>query len=157
MDSLSSGDMLALATFVLAFSFFIIIALIIGYVITSILLSLMFKKAGESMWKAWVPFYNMWVMFELAGYQGWLSLVLVFAPSVLAPIPVIGTVASIAAVVMFVIVSLNLQKAYNKTWPYILWYIFLPIVWFAILALDSSTYDKTKLGAAMPEFLAKKD
>ncbi|MCR6720687.1 MAG: DUF5684 domain-containing protein [Chitinophagaceae bacterium] len=30
-------------------------------------LAKLFKKAGEESWKAWVPFYNTWVMQKLAG------------------------------------------------------------------------------------------
>ena len=47
------------------FLFFALVAAIIGYVISSLLYMLIFKKAGIDTKKAWIPFYNRWTFFEL--------------------------------------------------------------------------------------------
>lgn len=155
MDSLTPAEATALFAFMAAFSVVFLTILLIGYIISSVLLSLIFKKADEAMWKAWVPFYNMWVLFEIGGYKGWLGVAVPIVASVLASVPFVGFAVAVASFVLYVFVSLNVQKAFGKTGPFILWYIFIPVVWFAILGLDKSEYDKAKLDVVSPEFLAK--
>ena len=146
----------ALLAFMSVFGVLFFLIFAITYIISSLFLSFIFKKAGEDMWKAWVPFYNTWVLFEIGGYQGWAGLAVTIGSSVLSSIPFIGWILAIALYVVSILVSLNIQKAFNKTTPFILLYIFVPIVWLAIIGFDSSQYDKTKLGKAIPEFLGKK-
>lgn len=158
MDYTPNEEAAAAATiaFMAAFGFIFLIIFVITYVISSLLLSFVFKKAGEDMWKAWVPFYNTWILFEIGGYQGWAGLAVSLGASILSAVPFIGWIVSIAALVVSIFVSLNIQKAFNKPPVFILLYIFVPVVWLAIIGFDSSQYDKTKLGKAIPEFLTKK-
>lgn len=129
--------------------------MLIGYVVSSIFLSFMFKKANVDMWKAWVPFYNSWVMFELAGYKGWLAIAALVAAPLLAGIPFIGFVISVAVFILMIMVAVNLQRAYSKQPVFALLYVFLPIVWFGILAFDRSEYDAEKLAPVTPASFAK--
>lgn len=46
------------------------------YVWTSLALMAVFRKAGAAPWKAWVPVWNTWTLFELAGMRGWWAAVL---------------------------------------------------------------------------------
>lgn len=126
-----------------------------SYIITSIIMGFMFKKAGEPMWKAWVPVYNMWVLYELAGYKGWVYLLVVLSVSLLGWIPVIGFIVALAAIAITVMVALNLQRAYGKETVWIILYIFLPLVWMAVIAFDKSSYDKDNMLPAIPEALSK--
>lgn len=126
-----------------------------GYIVTSIIMGFMFKKAGEPMWKAWVPVYNMWVLYELAGYKGWVYLLVVLSVSLLGWIPVIGFIVALAAIAITVMVALNLQRAYGKETVWIILYIFLPLVWMAVIAFDKSSYDKDNMLPAIPEALSK--
>lgn len=41
------------------------------YIAVSIALSNLFQLAGESRWKAWVPFINTVTMWEISGYPAW--------------------------------------------------------------------------------------
>lgn len=123
------------------------------YVIYSSLLMMVFKKAGVESWKAWVPFYNNWIFFELSGYKGWASLAFVAAWA----LPMLGGFASLIALAIFVIVTLNFQRAFGKDWPWILLYVFANPIWLAILAFDSSTYDKSKLEPAVIKELGLKN
>jgi len=132
----------------------IILFLAIGYVITSAFLMVVFKKANVEGWKAWVPFYNTWIMFELAGYKGWTSLLLIASFS-LGQIPFVGWMLYLAILVYTIIVMVNFQKAFSKEWPWIFLYIFLPIVWLAVLAFDGSKYEKEKLSPAILPSIAK--
>lgn len=130
--------------------------IILSYVLTAIILSFIFKKAKVETWKAWVPFYNVWVLFELAGYKGWLSLAIPAASILLSPIPVIGFLAHIATFIAYLIIFLNLQKAFSKETVFIILYIFLPVVWLAIIAFDKSKYDASLLQKVEPEILSNK-
>lgn len=130
--------------------------ILLSYIITAIILSFIFKKAKTETWKAWVPFYNVWVLFEIAGYKGWLSLAIPAAGLLLSPIPVIGFLAHIAMFIAYLLVFLNLQKAFSKEPVFIILYIFLPIVWLAILAFDKSKYDASLLETIEPEILSNK-
>ena len=99
------------------FLFFALITAIIGYVISSLLYMLIFKKAGIDTKKAWIPFYNKWIFFELGGQEGWKSL--------LAFIPYVGKSPYFAILFPFGILSFGLSS----------------LVWFLILGLDSSRWN----------------
>ena len=119
------------------FLFFALIAAIIGYVISSLLYMLIFKKAGIDTKKAWIPFYNKWIFFELGGQEGWKSL--------LAFVPYVGGIISF---VFEIIVVVEISKKLGKS-PYfailypsgILTFGIASLVWFLILGLDSSRWN----------------
>lgn len=46
------------------------------YAWTSLALMAVFRKAGAAPWKAWVPVWNAWTLFECAGMRGWWAAVL---------------------------------------------------------------------------------
>jgi hypothetical protein len=100
----------------------------VAYVVTALLLSRIFKKAGVESWKAWVPVYNSWVLLELGGQQGYWA--------VLALIPVVNIVAAIFMIIAMYHIGLSL----GKSGAFVLLAIFLPLVWLVWLALDKSTW-----------------
>lgn len=101
---------------------------IISYVLYSWMLGKIFKKAGVKAWKAWVPFYNIWIMYKLGNTAGWWTILLF--------IPIINIVAS----VFFYIASHRIGLKLGKSGAFVLWAIFFPLVWFAWLAFDDSTW-----------------
>ncbi|MBI3889665.1 hypothetical protein HY312_03800 [Candidatus Saccharibacteria bacterium] len=120
----------------LIFLFFFVVISIISYVVYSLLLGRIFKKAGVEQWIAWVPFYNFWKTLELGGQQGFWAVLLV--------IPFVNIVASIFLYIAMYNIGLKLQK---EGW-FVLFAIFLPIVWYAWLALDSSKWNEK--GGTLP-------
>lgn len=115
---------------VLFFVYFIVIAAI--YVIHAFLLSRIFKKAGVKQWIAWVPFYNSWKLLELGGQQGFWA--------VLAIIPLVNI---ISAVFMY-IAMYRIGLKFGKSEAWVVLAIFLPTIWMAILAFDSSKWSDKK-------------
>lgn len=115
---------------------FLLIAILIGYVIMSFLLSRIFRKAGVAGWKAWVPVYNTWITYELGGQKGWWALILL--------VPVL----SIVAVVFLYIAMYEIGLKLGKDGYFVLWAIFLPIVWYVWLAFDQSTWNGKKVTTA---------
>jgi hypothetical protein len=115
-----------------------IIAILIGlffaavaYVISALLLSQIFHKAGLPRWIAWVPFYNNWKFLELGGQPGFWA--------VLTIIPVVN----IASYVFIYIAMYHVGLKLGKSGAFVILGILLPIVWFIWLAVDSSKWGDT--------------
>lgn len=115
---------------------FFVVFIIATYIIVSILLGRIFKKAGVASWKAWVPVYNTWVTLELGDQKGWWALVML--------VPIVNLVASVFLYIAMYTIGLRL----GKEGVFILWAIFLPIVWYAWLAFDDSTWKTSPAGTA---------
>lgn len=120
---------LAAATFVFMM-FFVFIVLIITYVVMALLLARIFKKAGVESWKAWIPFYNNWIMYELGDQKGYWAIV--------AVIPVANIISGIFMIIAMYKIGLKL----GKEGVFVLWAIFVPLVWYIWLAVDDSKWQK---------------
>jgi hypothetical protein len=128
LDPAAAGAIAAVLGIVYFFAF------IIGYVVSSLLLGRIFKKAGLPSWTAWVPFYNSWKLLEIGGQQGFWA-VLVIIPFV-----------NIASAIFMYIAMYNIGLKLGKSSTFVLFAIFLPIVWLIWLAVDKSTWNNS-LGA----------
>lgn len=116
---------------------FALIITAISYVVLALLLSRIFKKAGVETWKAWVPVYNSWTLLEMGGQKGFWAILMLVPP------------INIVAVVFQCIAMYNIGLKFGKSGEFVLWAIFLPIVWFAWLAVDDSKWqDKKNKSAA---------
>ena len=130
---------------------FFIVLIVLMYVTVALLLARIFKKAGVKGWKAWVPVYNTWTTLELGGQKGWWSLLTV-APIVTwfsslggsenmwFAISLLTFIVSIVGTVYLYIAMYKIGLRFGKEGYFVLWAIFLPIVWYAWLALDKSTW-----------------
>ncbi len=96
-----------------------------------------FEKAGVEGWKAIIPVYNGWVLAEIAGKPGWWALV-----GLGAIIPLLGIFAGIAAFVLYVLIAIELAKAFGKDTVYAVLLILVPVVGFPILAFSDAKYTK---------------
>lgn len=117
---------------------FIVTFLLIGivvYVVMVISLWKIFEKAGVEGWKAIIPIYNNWVMAEIAGKPGWWALV-----SLGGIIPLVGFIASIAGLVLFILISIELVKKFGKDTGFALLLIFLPVIGYPILGFGDAKY-----------------
>jgi hypothetical protein len=116
-----------------AMLFFVYLIFVLGvYAIHAFLMSRIFKKAGVKQWIAWVPFYNTWKLLELGGQQGFWA--------VLAIIPLVNIVSAVFMYIAMYHIGLKLGK--SDAWVVLA--IFLPTIWMAILAFDSSKWHKQK-------------
>src|SRR6187402_3083513 len=80
-QDMSTADSAEAAGAVVFVMLFMLVCVAISYLITSFLLSRIFKKAGVEEWKAWVPVYNNWIFLELGEQKGFWA-VLAFVPLV---------------------------------------------------------------------------
>ena len=128
----SSTSAAGLGLFVGAMLIFWIIFIIGAYVISSFLMSRIFKKAGVKQSIAWIPIYNAWKMLELGNQQGFWA--------VLALVPLVN----IASMIFLYIAMYNIGKKFGKEDWFIIIAILIPIVWFVWLAFDDSKFNKNK-------------
>jgi len=84
-----------------------------------------FVKAGKPGWAALVPFYNNMVMAEIGGKPSWFGL--------LPLIPYIGIIWSIW-------ILNRLSKSFGKNVGFTLGLLFLPLIFYPILAFGSASY-----------------
>lgn len=117
---------------------FFLISLLFGlaiYVVVSLCLMSIFKKAGVKPWIAWVPYYNTWKMLEIGGQQGFWA--------VLAIVPLVN----IVSVIFTYIAMFHIGKKLGKGDAFVVLAIFLPLVWYIWLAVDKSTWNDTASSA----------
>jgi len=117
----------------------ILLFFIIFYLLSCLPLGGVFKKAGQTTWKAYVPIYNTVILCTISGLSGWLVL--------LTFIPIVGVL------VFIIIVSPSLAKSFNKTGSFAVGLIFLTWIFLMILWLGESRYGGpggTQAGAYQP-------
>lgn len=118
------------------FDFSSLLIPVIAYLVFAVLLMRIFQKAGVEGWIAFVPVYSQWKFLQIGGMPGWISLA---ALGVLIPGP-LGGVAAVILWVFTILAAWGIGMSFWKESWWILVYVFLPIVWFAVLAFDSSSY-----------------
>ena len=84
-----------------------------------------FTKAGQPGWATLIPIYNCYVMLKIASMPGWF-IILMFIPIVNL---VIGIMATIA-----------LAAKFGKSFGFAIGMLFLPFIFFPILAFGNAQY-----------------
>lgn len=109
--------------------FFLVIGLAL-YVFMAICMMKIFKKAGrQDAWAAWIPIYNMFVYYEVAGRPGWWAF--------LGFIPIVGGLISIITII---IGSIDMAKSFGKSEGFGWLLALIPIVGQPMLAFGDATY-----------------
>ena len=99
---------------------------LVAYVLFALALWPTLVKSGRHGWGAFVPFYNTYLMEELAGFSGWLA--------ILFYVPVVN-------LVMGILVARGNGKAFAKGPGFSFWMLWvLPIIGYAILGLGRAKY-----------------
>ncbi len=114
----------AIATSMAVVSVIMIITLIIG-VITIIANWKVFTKAGKPGWTSLIPFYNMYQLFEVAGMNGWMFLLLL--------VPFVNFI-------IIIMLNINLAKAFGKDTGFAIGLILLNPIFMLILAFSDAKY-----------------
>ncbi len=85
----------------------------------------LFVKAGEPGWASLVPIYNAVVLMQISGKPGW-WVILMFVP--------------FANIVVIILMDIGLARNFRRSDAFAIGLIFLPIIFLAVLAFDSSRY-----------------
>ncbi len=117
-----------------------------------------FEKAGEPGWKCLIPIYNAYIFMKIAweGKYFWYMILTALVPGILLGIAAgsrsqafagiagfLMIAAYIALLVISIIALVKLAKRFGKSGAFALGLIFLEPIFIAILAFDSSTYDRS--------------
>jgi hypothetical protein len=94
-----------------------------------------YTKAGEAGWKSLIPFYNVIVLLRIVGRPAWWLLLLL--------VPLVN-------LVVLVIVSVDLAKAFGKGVGFMLGLLLLSFVFLPILGFGSARYHGRPTEAAGP-------
>jgi len=149
-----------------AIGIIILITFLLTYVPIVIGASEVFKKCDIPSWKAYIPIYNFYLMFKLVGLGVWF--VMAFCASIMCKLadligyykhyspfcdcsPVIGpiilliVIQSIINVVICIIFSLRISKAFHYNKLFALGIFFLPNIFWLILGFSNSRFNKRYL------------
>lgn len=133
-EMIDPGAVAAFTGVFLGIMLFTIVFSIAAYVVSSIFLGKIFKKAGVEPWKAWVPVYNTWKTLEIGGQQGFWVL-LMFVP-----------IVNIVALVFYIIAVHNINLKLNYGVGMTVLAIFLPLIWLIVTGLSKNPWNDS-LGA----------
>lgn len=87
-----------------------------------------FVKAGKPGWASLIPLYNAYVLLKIAGKPGWWLFLLL--------IPLVNLVFGF-------LTMLGMAERFGKGAGYALGLIFLPVIFYPMLAFGSSAYSPT--------------
>lgn len=91
-----------------------------------------FKKAGLPGWAAIIPVYNLFATCKMLKISYWWILLI---PAMY--LPLIGWAVGLATNVFF---SIRTSQVFNKGIPFAIGLMFLPLIFYVILAFDKSEY-----------------
>lgn len=115
----------ALGVALLGGMFFFMMIMFAIMVIVIVSLWKVFTKAGRPGWAAIIPYYNQYKMVLIAGKPGW-WFILFFVPFV--------------NLIIMIIVTHELSKAFGKGAGYTIGLIFLPFIFWPMLAFGDAKY-----------------
>ena len=125
--------------------FFILIAFIVLIGLAVAVLQIIghwniLKKGGKPGWGALIPFYNQYLLCDMVGVSPWWVLI-VACSSVLAFIPIIGSLLTFAITIYFLILlNVSLARSFGKEDGYAIGLILLSPVFYLMLGCGSSEY-----------------
>ena len=149
MSTLSDQEMVLVGLFTGAVAIAMLVVSLLYYVITALGLGRMFRKAGEPAWKAWIPVYNLYILFKLCWTTKmfWIWLVVDFAGVLISRLnsdnlilTLIGIVLGIAAIVIMAKKCGHVARAYGRGTGTAVGLFFLPMIFECILGFGESVY-----------------
>jgi hypothetical protein len=112
----------------------LLILYIVLYILFSLPLYAVFKKAGAEAWAAFIPIYNVYVLLKVVGRPGWWLLLFL--------VPILNFI-------ILIIVYNDLSKSFGKGAGFTVGLIFLSVIFLAILGWGSAQYRGPAAGTAM--------
>lgn len=98
------------------------------------------KKANKPGWGALIPIYNQYLLCEITGVNP-LWILIIFACVFLNFIPVVGSIASMASSIYFLILlNISLARSFSKDDSYAIGLILLQPIFYLMLGIDKSKY-----------------
>lgn len=97
-----------------------------------------FKKSGKPGWASIIPFYNKWVLCEVASIEWWFFLGMI-APTIFSILKLssLDTLGTIISLVASFFVNYNVAKKFGKETGFAIGLTLLPFIFFPILGFGS--------------------
>ena len=125
----------------LAATYFLVV--ILYYVGSCVFRMIQFGKAGvQGTWKAWIPFYHIYIEFDLYYKKEyfWVWLALAVLGAVFGSSSALTTIFNLAQAVLMVLFFYNKAKSYGKGGGFTAGLVLLNVVFEGILALGPAEY-----------------
>ena len=122
-NSMMGGYLPIFVTFVVTVAF--LIYFVLFTLVITVSMWKIFVKAGKAGWASLIPIYNSIVMLEIAKLPIWYIL-LMFVP--------------IVNIIISVVIMAKMAKAFGKGTGFVLGMLFLPLIFYPILAFGKSKY-----------------
>ena len=120
--TVDSGAAAALAGFGIVYT----IVMLAVAVLTIVGMWKIFTKAGKEGWKCLIPFYNTYLLFEIAGMNGWMFLIMF--------IPFVGSLIAL------ILLAGGLAKQFGQGTGFAVGLFFLTPIFMMILGFGSAQY-----------------
>jgi len=125
---MGSGD-LSLGMFFLTVYFILFVIFAVVAIFAAVCMWKMFVKAGHEGWKAIIPLYNLYTLFEIVTGNGWYCLIML-----LSGIPYVG-------LFLMILLGYLIGKAYGKSKMFGLVACgVVPIIGYAVIAFGDAQY-----------------
>lgn len=149
MSTLSDQELVIAGLFTGAVLIVTLVVSLLYYVITALGLGRMFRKAGEPAWKAWIPGYNLYILYKRCwtAKMFWIWLVLDFAGMLVNKLrgdnlilSLIVIILGIASIVIMAKHCGRVARAYGRGAGTAVGLFFLPMIFDCILGFGKSVY-----------------
>ena len=143
------GGLAALLGGALIFFILIVIAVVVFQIIATIKV---FKKAGKAGWEAIVPYYNSWVLCEIAGVKWWLFLIMNAATICgILGLVLLEPLAALVGLAGTFAVNYNIALKFGKDGVgYGIGLTLLPVIFYAILGFGDAKFNDVSVSAYGP-------
>ena len=128
-----------LISVILMFLAVVLIICLAIYILSSLGLSKMFKKANQDGWPAWIPIYNTYMLCKITGVNVYWLLIVV-GLYFLTFIPFVGIVAFAASIYFQVLLAVSTARSFGKSDGYAVGLFFLAPIFYMILGYGNSAY-----------------
>jgi hypothetical protein len=121
----STMDPAAVTGLIVMMIFIYLLIFAVAFVVSGLVWAGAFNKAGHAKWKAYVPFYNMWILVKISGRPEshfWLLFIPYFN------------------IYMQIVIMNDIVKSFGKDTGFTVGLIFLPVVFAAILSYGDARY-----------------
>ena len=140
----------------------VLLAILIPFIIIILVASIFqivgmwttFKKCGKKGWEAIIPYYNTWTLIEISGCKWWYFLILIgtsilslninfdFNENSQVSINMLDGIGTLINYFIMYSVNYNIAKKFNKDRVYAIGLTLIPFVFYPMLGLGKSIYNK---------------
>ncbi|WP_312429060.1 DUF5684 domain-containing protein [Lacrimispora sp.] len=127
------------------FGIFIFVFLLVVCILLLVSNWKIFSKAGKPGWASLIPFYNLYIMSDIAfgNLSYFIAVLITGVVSFLGgflDISILSSLAGLASFVIYIIYCVKLSKAFGRSGGFAAGLVLLPLIFFPILGLGSSEY-----------------